>query len=70
MVKVTSDTCDRVSGLVLTLAERRPQPLHSVEYVVGEPLVKGGPVLGRPSLSTPGETQGLWNSLVQNSKLK
>jgi hypothetical protein len=71
-VKVTSDTCDRVFGLVLALAKRRraiKQPLHSVECVVGEARVRGGTVTGRPSLSTPEATQELWNSLIQNSKL-
>ena len=72
-VKVTPDTCDRVFGLVLALAKRRhtiKQPLHSVECVVGEPRVRGGLVLGRSAPSTPEATQELWNSLVQNSKLK
>ena len=72
-VKVTPDTCDRVFGLVLALAKRRhtiKQPLHSVECVFGEGRVGGGPVLGRPSLPTLEATQELWNSLVQNSKLK
>lgn len=72
-VKVTSDTCHRVFGLVLALAKRRhtvKQSLHSVECVVGEARVKGGSITGRPSLSTPETTQELWNSLVQNSKLK
>ena len=72
-VKVTSDTCHRVFGLVLALAKRRhtvKQPLHSVECVVGEARVKGGFVIGPPSLSNPDTTQELWNSLVQNSKLK
>ena len=72
-VKVTSDTCNRVFGLVLALAKRRhtiKQPLHSVESAVGEARAKGGLVPGQPSLSTPEATQGLWNSLVQTSKLK
>jgi len=64
-VKVTSDTCDRVFGMVLALAKRRhtmKQPLHSVECVVGEAR--------RPSDSTLEATRELWNSLAQNSKLK
>lgn len=72
-VKVTPGTCDRVFGLVLALAKRRrtvKQPLHSIECVVGNPRVKGGPVPGQPSLSTPEATQALWNSLAQNSKLR
>ena len=72
-VKVVPDTCDRVFGLVLALAKRRhtaKQPLHSVECVVGESRTKRGPAPGRPSPLTPEETQGLWNSLVENSKLK
>jgi len=72
-VKVTSDTCDRVFGLVLALAKRRhtvKQPLHSVECVVGEARVRGGTVLGRSLLLTPEATEDIWNSLIQNSKLK
>ncbi|KAF9650328.1 hypothetical protein BDM02DRAFT_3127798 [Thelephora ganbajun] len=72
-VKITSDTCDRVFGLVLALAKRRhktKQPLHSVECVVGEARAKGGTVLGRSLLSTPEAIQELWNFLTQNSKLE
>jgi len=72
-VKVTSGTCDRVFGLVLALAKRRhtvKRPLHSVECVVGEARVRGGTVLGRSLLLTPEATEEIWNSLIQNSKLK
>lgn len=72
-VKVTSDTCDRIFALVLTPAKCRhttKQPLHSVECIVGEARARGGSVPDQLSPSTPEAIQELWNSLVQNSKLK
>ena len=72
-VKITLETCDRIFGLVLALAKRRhtvKQPLHSVECVVGEVRGRGGSVLGQSSLSGLQATQELWNSSMQNPKLK